>query len=242
MKHLWTSLTNNIAIACTIAISLISSQQASAQIAGGSTEITQLANGLLLAQQLANQAQQLQNMLLNTNGFSTQIWGTTLQDLNQLNSLMQQSKALAYTASNLDGLFASKYSTYSSYLLQKMGASDWQNKYAQWSQEGSDNALYALKGLGLQAAQMQNDDAVIQQLQAMAGSAQGNMQALQIANMIAAQNVDQIQKLRQLIMMQLQMQANYIAMQQDKEAAHQANREILFQTWKYTPDTDGKVY
>ena len=60
-----------------------------------------------------------------------------------------------------------------------MTAADWNNKYTEWSQEGSNNALYALKGLGLQASQLSNDQGMMQQLQGMASSTQGRMQALQ---------------------------------------------------------------
>ena len=202
-----------------------------------------------MVKQLANQAVQLkteidqyQDMLTQGKGFSTQLWGKAMQDFNQLTGLMQRSKSLAYSASNLDGQFAQRYGTYHSYLNKKMGAQDWQNKYSQWSEEGSDNTLYALKGLGMQAAQMQNEQAMMQRLQSMAASAEGRMQAMQVANMMAAQNVDQIQKLRQLMMMQLQMQANYLAIQQDKEATRQVAREKFYKTWKDTPYNDGKQY
>lgn len=232
--------------ALTIAISVSSYQEASAQWA---TELTQLANKVTLVQQLANEAKQLQNevselenMVLNTATIPNQIWGTAAQDFSQLKSLFSQSQSLAFTAGNLDQQFATRYGTYSSYLAEKMTATDWNNKYTEWSQEGSNNALNALKGLGLQASQLSNDQDVMQQLQGMASSTQGRMQALQVANMIAAQNVAQIQKLQQLMMMQLQMQADYLAMQQDKEAAHEANRVNLYTNWKNTPDTDGKNF
>ena len=110
-----------------------------------------------------------------------------------------------------------------------MGSSAWKQKYQQWSAEGSDNALYTLKGLNVQAQQMQNEQAVLGQLQQMAGSASGRMQALQVANMMASQQVDQVFKLRQLVMQQLQMQANYLAIQQDQQAAAQAARENYYQ-------------
>lgn len=234
MKHYWTTSI----ISATIAIAFIGVQPAIAQgNPGGATEFTQLANGVLIGKELANQAVQIQNQLkqlanmaLNTTGSSTNIWGTIMQDLTRLNGLLSQSKALAYTASDLDAQFANKYSTYPSYLTKNMGAKAWQQKYTQWSQDGSDNALYALKDLNLQAAQMQGDAALLQQIQEMAASAQGRMQALQAANMLAAQNVDQIQKLRQLMMLQAQMQANYLAIQQDKEAARKAASEQL-ETW-----------
>jgi type IV secretion system protein TrbJ len=213
------------------------------------TEWTQLANKAMMVQQLANQAQQveaevgqLQNMLLNSKAVPSQVWGTALQDFNRLTSLMQQSKSLAFTAGNLDQEFGNRYGTYSTYLKEKLTGNSWQNKYAQWSKEASDNALYTLKGLGLQASQLQNEHAVMEQLQGLAGSAQGRMQALQVANMMAAQNVEQVQKLRQLVMMQLQMQADYVATEQDKEAAREANRQILYSNWKNTPATDGKAY
>lgn len=210
------------------------------------TEWTQLANKLAMAKQLATQTQQLQtqlntykDMLTNSKGFSTQIWGKAMNDFQQLNSLLKQSKALAYSAGNLDEQFGSKYGTYDFYMSKKMGASDWKNKYAQWSKESSDNTLYALKGIGLQASQMQDEQAMMHQLQAMAGSAEGRMQAMQVANMMAAQNVEQVQKLRQLMMMQLQMQANYIAQQQDKEAAQQAASQNYFRRHHAKVTQDG---
>lgn len=213
------------------------------------TEWTQLLNKAMMAKQLANQAVQLkteigqyQDMLTNSKGMPTQLWGRAMQDFQQLTGLMQRSKSLAYSARNLDGQFAARYGTYNSYLSKKMGNADWQNKYAQWSHEGTDNTLYAMKGLGVQATQLQNDQALLQRLQTMAGSAEGRMQAMQVANMIAAQNADQVMKLRQLMMMQLQMQANYLALQQDQAAARQASREKLYRTWKPTPNNNGQNF
>jgi P-type conjugative transfer protein TrbJ len=200
-----------------------------------SNEVTQLLNKATLLQQLAQQAEQLKteinqysDMLQNSKGVSTQLWGKAFQDFTRLQQIMSQSKALAASASNLDGQFAGKYGTYTAYQNQQMGKEDFQRKYQQWSVEGSDNALYTLKGLNLQAQQMEEEQAVIHQLQSMAGSAEGRMQALQVANMMASQQVDQVFKLRQLMMQQVQMQANYLAIQQDKEAAERAARDKYY--------------
>ncbi len=212
------------------------------------TEWTQLMNKAMMAKQLATQAQQLstqinqyKDMLTNSNGVSTHVWGQAMQDFAKLQNLMSQSRSMAYSASNLDGQFSSRYETYDSYLNRTMGAKDWQNKYTQWSQEGSDNARYALKGLGLQASQMQNEQALMQQLQSMAGTAQGRMQALQVANMMAAQNVEQVMKLRQMMMLQLQMQANYLAQQQDRMAAQEAAHQRFMNAPRVRND-NGKTY
>ena len=209
----------SVAVALAVGISAGDTQHASCQGIGTvyctncGTEWTQLANKAMMVQQLVNQAQQveaevsqLQNMLLNTQTVPGQVWGTAVQDFNRLARSAAKSVAGIY-GGNLDQQFTKKYGTYTSYLSGKLTVNDWKSKYTQWSKEASDNALYTLKGLGLQAAQMKDEQALMQQLQGLAGSAEGRMQALQVANMMAAQNVEQIQKLRQLMMMQLQMQA-----------------------------------
>lgn len=199
------------------------------------TEWTQLANKVQLVQQVQTAMQQLQtqlhqyqNMVTNTLNLPNQIWGNTMADIGKLNALLQQSQALSYSAGNLDGQFAQQYGTYPSYLSRQMNGTDWQNKYNQWSQQTSDNALYTLKAISLQSTQMSDEDAVMQQLQTMSQSAQGRMQALQVGNMMAAQAVRQIQKLRQLMMLQLQMQANYLATQQDRQSAEDAAARQFF--------------
>lgn len=199
------------------------------------TEWTQLMNKAMQVKQLATQAQQLstqinqyKDMVTNSQGVPTHLWGRAMSDFNQLTQLMGRSRSLAYSAGDLDGQFANRYGTYDAYLTKKMGANDWRNKYTQWSKEGTDNALYTLKGLGMHANQLQQDQALQQRLQAMAGSAQGRMEALQVANMMAAQNADQLMKLRELMMMQLQMQANFIAQQQDRQAAQDAASKNYF--------------
>lgn len=241
MKHFWI----NAGLTLLVSTTLLSLPSQSAQgldavyCTNCGTEWTQLMNKALQVKQLANQAQQLstqinqyKDMLTNSNGVSQHLWGKAMTDFNQLSQLMGRSRSLAYSAGDLDGQFANRYGTYDAYLTKKMGAQDWKNKYAQWSKEGTDNALYTLKGLGLHASQLQQDQALQQQLQAMAGSAQGRMEALQVANMMAAQNADQLMKLRELMMLQLQLQANFIAQQQDRQAAQEAARHDYFQVYK----------
>jgi P-type conjugative transfer protein TrbJ len=248
MKRLWL----NIALLGCLSMAVIgfapeeSSATAPVFCVNCGTETTQLWSKLTMVKQLATQAQQLQTqlnsyqmMVTNTKTLPSQLWGEAMQDFQQLTGLMQQSKALAYSAQNLGGQFASRYGSYNSYLNKKMGTNDWQNKYAQWSKESSDNTLYAMKGLGLQARQMQNEQLAMQRVQAMANSASGQMQALQVANMMASQNTDQLIKLRELMMTQVQMQANYLAQQQDKQAAQDAATRQYLKT--YQPKLGGKT-
>lgn len=212
------------------------------------TEVTQLLNNVQMVKQVLTSAQQLQaelnmfkNMVTNSETVPSHIWGKAMQDIAKINTLLQQSQALAHTSGNIDDQYASRYGTYQSYMSKQMNGQDWDAKYDQWSRETNDNMLYTMKALGLQASQMDDDDAVMQQLQTLSQSSEGRMQALQVGNMMAAQTMRQIQKLEKLMMVNTQMQANYLAAQQDKEAALQAARQKFF---RYEPisNKDGKRY
>jgi type IV secretion system protein TrbJ len=245
MKQWWVSL----AIGCVIVASTFPVAPSHATDAvlcvNCGSEVTQVLNKLTMLKQLATQAQQLQtqigqyqNMLTNTKSVTQNLWGNTMADLQRVNTLFQQSKALAYTVSNLDSQFAQRYGGFNSYLS---GKPNFQTKYQQWSQEASNNNLYALKAAGLQNASMSDENALMQQLQGMSGSAQGQKQAIQVANMIAAQNVSQIQKLRQLVMTQVQLEANYYQQLQDRQDAEEA-RHRQFISGSRVPNTDGRQF
>jgi P-type conjugative transfer protein TrbJ len=250
MKRRW----RNMAWMTTVAVAALSLSMTTSQAIDSvyctncGTEWTQLFNKVQMVKQLATQFQQLQaqinqyqNMIQNTSGVSQHVWGNALGDIQKLNALLQQSKALAFSAGNLDSQFAQRYQGYKTYAASQMNSADWRNKYNQWSREASDNALYALKAANAQNIAMQDENALMKRLQALSQSAQGRMEALQIANMMAAQNVEQVQKLRQLMMLQLQMQANYYQLQQDKEDALQAARDRFFQPANL-PSQDGRRF
>lgn len=242
------SMKKLLIIVCLLA--LFSSNEANAQVTctNCGTEVTQLLNNIQMVKQVITSAQQLQaelnmykNMLTNSESVPNHIWGKAMQDITKVNALLQQSQAIAHTSGNIDDQYANKYSTYKNYLAKQMNGQDWDDKYDQWSKETSDNMLYTMKALGLQSTQMDDDDAVMQQLQTLSQSSEGRMQALQVGNMMAAQSMRQLQKLEKLMMINTQMQANYLATQQDKEAAIDAARQ-KFLEFKRLPNNDGRRF
>ena len=69
----------------------------------------------------------------------------------------------------------------------------------------------------------------MQQLVNASQTATGRMQAIQVGNQIAAQLVDEMQKLRQLLMTQIQVQSQYISEKQDKEDCDAALSQSFYQ-------------
>jgi type IV secretion system protein TrbJ len=203
------------------------------------TEATQFQNKLQMLQQLQTQARQLQtqiqqyqNMIQHSQTVPEHLWGRTMQNIQKLQTLMERSQAIAATVGNTDKVFSDKYGDQGSY--QRMTRQQLLQKQQEWSRISRDNALYTMKALGLHASQMQDEQAVMERLQAMSQTAQGRMQALQVGNMMAAQNVQQLQQLRQLMMLQMQMQANQMATEQaEKEARDASSTKALQKSFSY---------
>jgi P-type conjugative transfer protein TrbJ len=194
------------------------------------TEFTQLANNLQLADQLARQVELVQQaikrhetMLTNTTGLEKQLFGNPLAELRQVTALLDQAKSLSVTSAGLDGQFAEKYKDYNAYLADRLDAQALGTKYQQWSEDTNSSVLTTLKAANLQARQIEGDEAALfTALQGLSETAEGRMQAIQVANQIALAAARQTQKLRQLMLMQLQLQANFIQREADRQTAEEA--------------------
>lgn len=215
------------------------------------TEWTQLANNLQLADQLARQVElvqeaikQHQNMVLNTNGLDAFQFGNAMSEIKRVTALLGGARSLTYSASDLDAQFARKYKNYETYLRDGLDADGLRAKYQQWSEDTNSSVLTTLKGAGLQSEQIEGDeDRFFQELEGLTQSAEGRMQALQVGSQIALAAARQTQKLRQLILMQLQLQANFIQTQMDRRAAEDAAFDTFVKTGREEIKTrDGKGF
>jgi P-type conjugative transfer protein TrbJ len=194
------------------------------------TEFTQLANNLQLADQLARQIElvqqsirQSENLLLNTAGLDRFQFGNALSELKQVSGVLAQAKALSFASSGLEAKFAEKYQDYGSYLRQQIDVEALGQKYQQWSEDTNSSVLTALKAAGLHTSQIEgSEDALFKQLESLATTAEGRMQALQTGNQIALAAARQTQKLRQIMLTQIWLQAMYMQMRADRDASQEA--------------------
>lgn len=209
---------------------------------GGATEVTQLLNNVELVGQTAQQIQMVQNQLTqlmneakNLTASPMQIWGQAQADLNQLAGLVQQGQSLSYAAQNIDQLFKQQFPGYSSTPAGANGG--FSSKYQSWSRTALDSINSALNAAGMQASQFATERAAVQSIQGISAGSPGALQAIQAGNMIASSQVDQLQKLRQIMMSQQQAQASYMAYQVQQETNDRATMDAHFQ--KYVPTGGG---
>lgn len=199
-------------------------------IGGIATEWTQLANNLQLINTYIRQGEELRQKILmvadmarNTANLPAQIFGPIMADIGRLAGVVQNGRALAYSMANLDAEFRNRFRGYG------YSARTWFRDYRDWSQTSLDTTLGTLRAAGLQGDQLASEQAVLDGLRRMAESSDGRMKALQVSNQIMEQQVQQLMKLRQLILADLQSKQAYQAAQIQKQASEEAGTERYFQ-------------
>lgn len=137
-------------------------------------------------------------------------------DLQGLMQVVRQGQALAFSAANIGDVFNQKFPGHKSNV-------NFPTEYKNWSSTVRDTLRGALEAAGLQASQFATEEQAMAQMRSMAQSTSGRMQAIQVGNQIAAENAAQTQKLRALVMAQMQSQNAYMmGQQQEKDAVRGA--------------------
>jgi P-type conjugative transfer protein TrbJ len=232
----------NIVLTMGVCVVLMNVSRARAGVlANISTETTQLLNyAQLLAQyirqgeQLRQEILQLQEMVRNGRPLPDQVFGSIIADLDQLGAIVQGGRALAYSMANLDSEFRTRFRGYG------YTAGAYYRDYRDWSQTTLDTTLSTLRAVGLQGRQLQSEQSVLAALRNMARSANGRMQAIEVGNQISEQTVEQLMKLRQLMLVDLQSKQAFQAAQIQKESQNHAATEQFFNY--VAPARDGRTF
>jgi len=180
----------------------------------------------------ANQIQQYENMVQQGLSLPNAAFSNAMQDIRGLNALVSQGRNIAYSASNLDSDFKKSFPDFQNYLQQGVTWQDAQTQYAKWNDQTSDASLAALKAAGFQMDEITNGDeaSIINALQNQSNTAGGRMQAIQAGNAIAVEQVKQLQKLRQLMATQMQLQADSVAAAQGRLKVQDALQQNQYAT------------
>ncbi len=157
-----------------------------------------------------------------------------MNDLNALAGIVQGGQALAYSLGNLDQLFRQTYPGYG----YNSGA--YYTQYRNWSQTSLDTTLGTLRAAGMQGQQLQNEQSVLTALKASLQSTTGQQQALQALGDVSEQQVEQLMKLRQLMMADMSSKQAYQAAMIQQHAVSEGAAQRFF---TYSPATsDGQKF
>lgn len=220
----WTQLANNAQL-----IDLMKSS--GIQVDNQITQIGQL------AEQIQNQLKIYENMLQNTAQLPDHIWGQVEQDLDQLRDVVSKGEGIAFSMGNADDVLQQRFKSYADLKENMPNKESFSTAYQSWSDTNRDTIAGTLSAASLTADQFDTEESTMKELREMSESADGQMKALQVGHQIAAQQVDQMQKLRGLVSQQMTMMGTWLQTEQTDKDLAQARREEFFKS--STPSTSG---
>jgi len=189
--------------------------------------VEQVNTALNTAEQLQTQIQQYRNMVSQGTSLPNSMFGSIAADLENVANIYNRSQALGRQIQDMDSKFNTAFPGFESYVNQAGNSAEAPNRdrYEKWSVQGRDNVKTAMKAADLNTGAFESEDAQLARMVSRSQSAVGRMQAIQAGNEIASQNVQQLQKLRDLLATQINMQGNHMAQQVDRKAASEATEQ-----------------
>lgn len=183
------------------------------------------------AQQLQTQMRQYDDMIKQGIALPESLYQSITGDLRRVADVYTNTKTLGRDISDLDKRFREQFKDYDTY-LKSAGEFDGGNiseRQRKWSEQGFDNATSAMRAAGINVGAFEQEDRALNRVVQQSQNATGRLQAIQAGNEIAAQNVQQLQKLRDLTATQITLQSNYLAATTEKETAKAAADEQYFE-------------
>ena len=220
----WTQLLNNAEL-----VGLTG--QSAEQISNQMTQIGQL------AEQIQNQLNIYENMLQNTLQLPDHVWGQAEADLRRLQQLVARGQGIAFSAANIDDVLKQRFKSFGEFKTGLENGETFSDSYQSWSDTNRETIAATLRAAGLTSEQFGTEEATMAQLRTMSETSVGQMQALQVGHEIAAQQVEQAQKLRGLVSQQITMLTTWYQSEQAAKDLAQTRREEFFDST--APATSG---
>jgi P-type conjugative transfer protein TrbJ len=184
------------------------------------------------AEQLVTQTNQYNNMVEQGTALPDNMYTNMYKDMERVVSIYNRSTALGRNVANLDSQFSNQYPGYKEYYenwVRNRGMStgsinSMTQQYEQWSTNGRDNIKTSMQAANMNTSTFEDENTQLTRIVDKSQSAVGRQQAIQAGNQIASFTVQQLQKLRDLMATQMNMQANYMAQEQARSELDDAVR------------------
>lgn len=200
-------------------------------LVGVAKEWTQLANN---AQLVHIASQEVRNLVYTIRQYEELVrqgrplagWQlrNAMADLRRLSEIVAMGTDVAEGAAGVDALLREAFPGYEHYTAAGRSGS-YGDDYRRWNSRRHDAIREAYYSANLHAAQFRDEAAAAREIERQMQTAQGQMQVLQASGRLASMEVEQLQKLRQLLSVQIRMQGEILAAEGDRAAADDAERE-----------------
>ncbi len=183
------------------------------------------------AKTVSNQATEINNQLsmiqwqkTNSTALTDYQWQDIQGLIQKMDDQSQQGQALSYTAQNIDTKFRQKYPNYCNFTD---GQTNYQQAYQQWNASTLDTLRASMDATQSSASHFQSEHEALMQLKNQGATSKGRLQALQVATEISAENVNQLQELKRIMMAQSSAQSAYMAYQVSQTSYQEKNLQTI---------------
>jgi P-type conjugative transfer protein TrbJ len=176
------------------------------------------------ATQIQNQIEMIKWQKQNSKAITDYQWQNIQGVIQKIDEQSKQGQALSYSAQNLDAQFRQKYPNYSD---SSQGQANYQQAYQQWNASTLDTLRSSLDATQVNASHFQSEHEALMQLKNQGASATGRLQALQVVSEISAENVNQLQELKRIMMAQSSAQNAYMAEQVSQKSYEEKNLQMI---------------
>jgi P-type conjugative transfer protein TrbJ len=191
--------------------------------------------------QYAIQVQQLADAVKNSIHGGPATLTNIAGDLNQLANVVQGGQALAYSLSGQDAVFRMTFPGYQQVSGLPPSFGTYQSNYALWAQTSLATTQGILRGVGLQGKLLASEQGVLSILRTLSSSnLLDRNDAINLTGQLAAEQVAQLQKLRELQLEDMTSKAAYQGYVIQRQAASEVATQQFF---SYTPEvSDGQTF
>lgn len=187
-----------------------------------------------LAEQLQQQLKMVEMQERDLKNLGSMDWEDFGSILYKLRNVMTKVDAISYDMGNVSQQFSSTFKDFDGYYNMLQNASNenariesFNEQYKNITQKNQNTLNGALQQLELQYQDLDSETAIINQLKSRSQSAQGNLQALQAGNDLAAYQIDEIRRLRVTLMNQTNVLTTYMATKNNEEVMRNANEKKI---------------
>lgn len=176
------------------------------------------------AEQIQHQIEMLKWEAKNTSTVNDYQWQNIQGLIGNIDAQSQQGQALSYSAQNLDAQFREKYPNFAG---SSYGQMNYQKAYQAWNASTLDTLRGVLNANQISATNFNSEHDALMQLKNQGANVKGRLQALQVVSEISAENVNQLQELKRIMMAQSSAQNSYMAYQVSQKSFQEQNMQSI---------------
>lgn len=170
------------------------------------------------ARQIQQQIAMIKNQVKNSTTISNYQWQNIQNVMQQMAATSQQAQSISYSVSDLNQRFQKTYPNYSD---GHPNTAHYTETTQQWHRTTLATLQQSLQAMHVDAQHFQQENQLMSQLKNQGQTATGRLQALQVLSEMSAENINQLQAMKRVMMTQANAQTAYMAYRVSKDAYQQ---------------------